>query len=87
MATVNYHLRLSQHVLRDAASSGIRSCGSGRPRHGPPELGAYVAAGELCFCRRCAEAIRPPAYVATVLGMTGREEGDARSSAEVLGGS
>jgi hypothetical protein len=31
-----------------------------------------VAAGELCFCRGCAEAIRPPAYVATVLGMTGR---------------
>ena len=61
--------------LRDAASSGIRSSGSGRLRHGPPELGAYVAAGELCFCRGCAEAIRPPAYVATVLGMTGLKRG------------
>jgi len=25
-----------------------------------------------CICRRCAEAIRPPAYVAAVVGMTTR---------------
>ncbi len=40
--------------------------------HRPPELGACLTEGELCICRRCAEAIRPPAYVAAVLGMTAR---------------
>jgi hypothetical protein len=38
-------------------------------------LGTYVAAGELCICHNYGEAIRSPAYVATVLGMTGRKRG------------
>jgi len=38
---------------------------------GPPELGAYVDAGEPCIWPSCVLAIRPPAYLAAVLGMSG----------------
>jgi len=40
-----------------------------RPR--PPELGAYVDAGEPGIWPSCVLAIRPPAYLAAVLGMSG----------------
>jgi len=52
--------------------------------HGPPELGAYVDAGEPGIWPSCVLAIRPPAYLAAVLGMSGSKR-DAKSSAEVLG--
>jgi hypothetical protein len=43
-----------------------------RSPQGPAEFGACLTDGALCLCRGCAEAIRPPAYVAAVLGMTAR---------------